>query len=125
MYIALAAFIALHGLAHMVGFAAPWGYMKNPPPLDSLFVNKLSLTSASMKILGIFWFAAAIVFVAAAVGLIRKEAWWTSVALVGCLLSIALSVAFLPYAKFGLLVDVALIAFLFVNRGSGWIRMPA
>ena len=116
MYIALAALIALHGLAHMVGFAAPYGYMKNPP---------LALTGSSAKILGIFWFIAAVVFVVAAIGLMRKASWWTPVTLVACLLSIALSTVALPYAKIGLFVDVALVAFLFVNRGSGWITTPA
>ena len=116
MYIALAALIALHGLAHMVGFAAPFGYMKNPPPI---------LTSSNAKILGIFWIAAAVIFVAGAIGLIRKEAWWTPVTLVGCVLSIALTAAFLPYAKIGLLVDVALVVFVFVNRGSSWITTTA
>jgi len=116
MYIALAALIALHGLAHMVGFAAPWGYMKNPPS---------DLTGPSARILGIFWLIAAFVFVVAAVGLVRRESWWTPVTLVACLLSIALSVASLPYAKIGLLVDVALVAFLFLNRGTGWITTAA
>lgn len=121
MYIALAALIALHGMAHMVGFAAPFGYMKNPPPMDSLFVNRLALSSGGMKVLGIFWFAAAVVFVVAAVGLVRRTAWWAPVTLVACLLSIALSVAFLPYAKIGLLVDLLLIAFLYVNRTQAWV----
>lgn len=121
MYIALAALIALHGMAHMVGFAAPFGYMKNPPPMDSLFVNRLAITNGGMKVLGIFWFAAAIVFVVAAVGLLRRTAWWAPVTLVACLLSIALSVSFLPYARIRLLVDVALIAFLYVNRSYSWV----
>ena len=116
MYIALAALLLLHGLAHMVGFAAPFGYMKNPPA---------SLVGSNAKIFGIFWLIAAIVFVVGAIGLIRREAWWTPVTLVACLLSIALTIAFLPYAKIGLLVDVAVIAFLYVNRGSGWITIPA
>jgi hypothetical protein len=90
--------------------------MKNPPTV---------LTGSNAKILGIFWFVAAIVFVVAAVGLIRKESWWTPVTLVACLLSIALTAAFLPYAKIGLLVDLALVAFLFVNRGTGWITTTA
>jgi len=121
MYIALAALIALHGMAHMVGFAAPFGYMKNPPPMDSLFVNRLAITNGGMKVLGIFWFAAAIIFVVAAVGLFRRTAWWAPVTLVACLLSIALSVSFLPYAKIGLLVDVALIAFLYLNHSQSWV----
>ena len=121
MYIVLAALIALHGLAHMVGFAAPFGYLKNPPPMDSLFVNRLAITDSGMKVLGIFWFVAAFVFVAAAVGLIRRDSWWAPLTLVACLLSLALTVAFLPYAKFGLLVDVALIAFLYLNRNQIWI----
>jgi len=121
MYIVVAALIMLHGLAHMVGFAAPWGYLKNPLPMDSLFVNRLAITNSGMKVLGIFWFIAAFIFVAAAVGVIRRESWWAPVTLVACLLSIALTFSFLPYAKFGLLFNVALLAFLYVNRGHGWI----
>ena len=121
MYIVVAALIMLHGLAHIVGFAAPWGYLKNPLPMDSLFVNRLAITNSGMKVLGIFWFIAAFIFVAAAVGVIRRESWWAPVTLVACLLSIALTFSFLPYAKFGLLFNVALLAFLYVNRGHGWI----
>ena len=121
MYIVVAALIMLHGLAHIVGFAAPWGYLKKPLPMDSLFVNRLAITNSGMKVLGIFWFIAAFIFVAAAVGVIRRESWWAPVTLVACLLSLALTFSFLPYAKFGLLFNVALLAFLYVNRGHGWI----
>ena len=121
MYIVLAVLIVLHGLAHMVGFAAPFGYLKNPPPMDSLFVNRLAITNSGMRVLGIFWLMTAFIFLAGAVGVIRRESWWAPVTLVACLLSLALTFSFLPYAKFGLLFNVALLAFLYVNRGHSWI----
>ena len=89
--------------------------------MDSLFVNRFAITNSGMKVLGIFWFIAAFIFVAAAVGVIRRESWWAPVTLVACLLSLALTFSFLPYAKFGLLFNVALLAFLYVNRGHSWI----
>ena len=121
MYIALAVLIALHGLAHMVGFAAPFGYLKNPPPIDSLFFSRVTLPAGAMKGLGILWLTAVVLFVVAAVGLIRRDGWWTSVTVAACLLSLVLTVAFLPYAKIGLAVNLALLAFLFLNRNSAWI----
>ena len=125
MYIALAALIALHGLAHMVGFAAPFGYLKNPPPIDSLFFGRITPPDAAMKAFGILWLATVILFVVAAVGIIRRESWWTPLTLAACVLSSALTIAFLPYAKIGLVVNVALLAFLYLNRSSSWIPGPA
>ena len=121
MYIALAALIALHGLAHMVGFAAPFGYLKDSPPLDSLFFNRVTLPDAAMKAIGILWLGTVILFVVAAVGIIRRESWWTTMTLAACVVSSVLTIAFLPYAKIGLAVNVALFAFLYLNRSTAWI----
>ena len=121
MYIALAALIALHGLAHMVGFAAPFGYLKNPPPMDSLFFSRITLPDGAMKAVGLLWLAAVVIFVVAAVGILRRQTWWTPLTLTATLLSLALTIAFLPYAKIGLVVNLALLAFLFLNRTASWI----
>lgn len=125
MYIALAVLIAIHGLAHMVGFAAPFGYLKTPPPLDSLFFGRIALSEAAMKALGILWLGAVILFVVAAVGIVRRASWWTPLTLAACLLSVALTMAFLPYAKIGFAVNVALLAFLYLNRNAAWIPASA
>ena len=120
MHIALAVFVAVHAFAHMVGFAAPFGYLKNPPP-DSALVQRLGLSGAGSKALGVLWLIAMLVFIVAAIGLYRRSEWWPRVMIGACILSVLLTATFLPYAKFGLAVDLALAAFVVANRNYGWL----
>jgi hypothetical protein len=120
MHIVLAVLVAVHALAHMVGFAAPFGYLKNPPP-DPALLQRMGLSAAGSKALGVLWLIAMMVFIVAAVGLFRRSDWWPRVMIGACLLSILLTATFLPYAKFGLAVDIALAAFVFANRSYGWV----
>jgi len=119
MLIVLATLVALHGLAHMVGFAAPFGYLKNPPPTP--LPEHLGLGAGAMKAVGIAWFIAMLVFVATAILMVRRDARWPAAMIAACALSILLTALFLPYAKIGLIVDVALIAFVIANRSYEWI----
>jgi hypothetical protein len=123
MSIILATLIAIHGLAHMVGFAAPFGYLKEPLP--EVLIQRLGLGTGGMKALGVVWLLTAMFFVVAAVGLIRRDAWWTTVALAGCAMSAVLTAMYLPYAKIGLVVDAVLIAFIIANRSHQWILPQA
>jgi hypothetical protein len=119
MYIALAVLMILHGMAHMVGFAAPFGYLKDPPPVNATLLSTIG--PGGMKALGILWFANAIIFVVAGIGLLRHSQWWTTATIAACVLSLVLTATFLPYAKIGLAVDVVLVTFLYLNRNAGWI----
>ena len=120
MLIVLALLVALHGLAHMVGFAAPFGYLKDPLP-PSPIIEHLGIGAPAMKALGVAWLVTMIVFVIASILLLRHSSRWPAVMLAGCVLSVFLTVIFLPYAKIGLVVDVALIAFVIANRSYEWI----
>lgn len=123
MYIVLAALMILHGMAHMVGFAAPFGYLKDPPPVNATLLNTIG--PGGMKALGVLWFANAVLFVIAGVGLLRHSPWWTTATITACVLSLILTGTFLPYARIGLAVDVALAGFLYLNRTAGWIPSTA
>jgi len=119
MLILLATLVGLHGLAHMVGFAAPFGYLKAPPPTP--LPEYLGLGPAAMKALGIAWLIAMLIFVAASILIVRRDPRWPTLIIAGCVLSVLLTALFLPYAKIGLVVDVALIAFVIANRSHEWL----
>jgi hypothetical protein len=106
-----------------VGFAAPFGYLKNPPPMSSTLLSTVG--PGGMKALGILWFVNAILFVAAGWGLLRHSPWWSQATIIACVLSLILTATFLPYAKIGLGVNLLLLAFMYLNSNAGWITSRA
>jgi hypothetical protein len=123
MYIALGLLMMLHGMAHMVGFAAPFGYLDNPPPVSSTLFSAIG--PGGMKALGILWLANAVLFIVAGFGLLRHSPWWSQATIIACVLSLILTASFLPYAKIGLGVNLLLLAFVYFNSNAGWITSRA
>jgi hypothetical protein len=93
--IALAVFILLHGLIHLLGPAKAFGWAD---------VSQLRAPIAPSA--GLFWLAAAVLLIAAAMGLVLRAPWWWYPALPGVLLSQGLIVAAWGDAKFGTLANV-------------------
>ena len=121
MLVALAVFLGLHGFAHLVGFATPWGLVKDAAPQTAILGGRLPLDQGMMRGLGILWLVAALLFMVSAVALLRHETWWEPFTLAVCVFSLLLSIAFSPQASIGIAINVLLIAFIAVNRSAGWV----
>jgi hypothetical protein len=125
MLVALAIFLALHGFAHLVGFATPWGLIKDAAPQTAILGGKIPLDHTAMRGLGMLWLITALLFMISAVALLRHETWWEPFTIAVAVLSLLLSIAFSPQASIGVAINVLLIAFIAVNRSAGWVAVPA
>lgn len=95
MRIALAVFILLHGLIHLLGPAKAFGW-----------VGVSQLRAPIPPAAGLLWLATALLLIAAATGLVLRTPWWWYPALPGVLLSQGLIVTAWGDARFGTLANV-------------------
>lgn len=110
----LALVLIAHGIGHITGVSAFWtklpmGFNQNP----WIFGAGGSLSSPIGRIFGVVWLAATAILIAAGVGLLTNQAWWTSAAVIGAIISL---VAIVPWwnsvtsgVKIGALLDVVIL----------------
>lgn len=106
----------LHGLIHLMGFAAIWQFgpsnaVSNVPALPP----HLAAGSPLVAGLGLLWLAATLIFLAAAAGLAMSSAWWRIAAAVASLLSLLLCIMWWNDARFGAVVDIAILVGLTIS----------
>jgi len=107
-----------HGIGHVMGFLASWtdlpmGFTKSP----WIFSRDIAIQSSVGRAFGILWLISMGAFIAAAIGLITGQPWWTTVAIIASVLSLS---AFIPWwntftpgsKQAAILVDVVVIAVL-------------
>ncbi len=93
LQITIAIFLAGHGIGHIMGFIETWtGWQPFADPSFNespwIFSNGIFIHSAVGKVFGLFWLAAMIGFFAAAIGLVAKQSWWSTVAIIASILSL-------------------------------------
>ena len=110
MYVVFALFLLLHGFAHLVGFAGPWGLATSQPPQTTLLAGRISMGATSMRIIGVIWLGGSLAFTLAAVGVLRHAAWWPSFTFGAAVASLLLCIISLPESKIGIPVNIAIIA---------------
>jgi 2-hydroxy-6-oxonona-2,4-dienedioate hydrolase len=116
MRIAFVLVLILHGVAHLVGFLGPWGLLPATPPSaapapspNALFGGRLTLGDTAARGFGVIWLVAALSFVIVAIGFWRRDSWSLPALVSASLASLALSAAWWPAARIGVLVNVAII----------------
>ncbi len=114
MLVIFAVALIVHGLIHLLGFAKAFGLADLP-----------QLTQPIPPIVGLFWLAAAILFVAAAVALsVWPRAWW-AIGAAAIVVSMAVIVPSWTDAKFGAIANlIALtgVVFGFLAQGPFSLR---
>ncbi len=95
MRIALAVFILLHGLIHLLGPTKAFGW-----------ADVSQLRAPISPAAGLLWLAAAVLLIAAATGLLLRAPWWWYPALPGVLLSQGLIVTAWGDGKFGTIANL-------------------
>ena len=95
MTVVFAAFLVIHGLIHVMGFAKAFGYADLP-----------GLTVPISRGLGVAWLIAASLFVAAAVLVLTRPRIWWMVAALAVVLSMAVIVPSWRDARYGALANL-------------------
>ena len=122
MRIALALIMALHGIAHLVGFAVNWRLVASEelPYKTTILFGKVDLGTTGIRAVGTAWLLLAILFVAAAVGAAVRPSWWIGLAMSVVVASLVLSLAALPDTRIGVFVNALLLVALAVGPRMGW-----
>lgn len=102
--------LVTHGLAHIFDLLAilkPVGERKGGKPRSSISMS--TLTTLRSRATALFWLAAAWTLTGSGVGLFLQKDWWSTVAVIGAMLSIT---AVVPWwnrtrrsARLGLIID--------------------
>jgi len=109
MYAAFAAFLLLHGFAHLVGFVGPWRLSNSVQPESTLLAGRISIEMSGMRALGMFWLGGALAFTVAAVGVLRHAPWWPAFTFGAAIGSLVLCVLSIPQSRIGIPINVAII----------------
>lgn len=122
--ILLALVLAMHGVAHLVGFSSAWR-LSAPASRQyrtTLLAGHVDVGEAGMRLLGFVWLATAILFWAAAIGALSATGWWVPLTLGAAFVSMVLSATEWPEAGLGILVNLAIVALIGFGQGGGWLR---
>ena len=116
MRLVLAALMALHGVAHLVGFAGAWQLApaKEIPYKTTIFAGHVQVGDTGIRVLGILWLFAALAFIVAAGGAVWSTQWWARAALAVTSVSLVMTIVEWPEARIGLIVNLAILATLFL-----------
>ena len=115
MRIVLALIMTLHGIAHLAGFAESFHLTAatDLPYKTTILGGRLDL-GGGIRVMGILWLALAAVFVVVAAGAALNATWWVYAAGVTAMISLVMSLLEMPQARIGVLVNLAILAVLFV-----------
>lgn len=107
LVIVLAVLVGIHGLIHLMGFAAYWPIAKinELPYKTSLLAGRLEIGAAGMRIYSLLWLLVTLFFIIAAVALALEKPIWAPLMLGGALLSIVVCILDWEAAFRGALID--------------------
>ena len=115
MRLLLAAFLLAHGVAHIVGFLGAWA-----PTRTTIVGNRVDLGTSWIKLVGLMWLLGAIAFGVAALGTMANATWWPALTMGLAGGSLTLCLLQLPETKFGVALNIVLIAALIGGQRIGW-----
>jgi hypothetical protein len=109
--IAMAGFVVLHGLIHLIGFRvyAQGVDMQEMSYKTTLLNGSLDLGQQGTRLFGLLWLLPTAGFALAGIGLFMGTSWWQPVMIASALISLALTSLDWGYAFRGTLIDAAIL----------------
>jgi hypothetical protein len=116
-------FLVLHGLVHLLWFGATWRFItvEGLPYSTKVLADRIDAGDAGIRVVGLGWLTATLVWVAAGIGLIILAPWWQAVAVAAALFSSVWCILGLTVAKYGLLINLVILVLLFLNGRFYWL----
>lgn len=102
-----------HGLIHSIGFFSEWN-LGRPSFLRSNMLIPLNDTGA--RIAGVMWLIAGLLWIAIGILYFLKKQFYWKAALVALAISQLLIIIYWPYAQFGTIMNVMVLAVIMVNN---------
>jgi hypothetical protein len=118
MRFAFAFFVLIHGIAHLPGFVVPWrlASLSEMPYKTTLLNGAVDAGPVGARVVGLLWLLAGLGCVATAVAALRGIPGWPAFALGVLGLSLVLCVLNWPDSSMGLVINLGLLAILFLAR---------
>lgn len=112
----LAILMAVHGVAHGVGFVVTWRLteFQDMPHDTTLLSGTIDVGEMGIRVVGVLWLIAGLAFLAAGVAALLNVSWWPTLTVAAAICSLPLSIAGWPESRIGVVVNgllLALIAF--------------
>lgn len=108
---AVSLFVALHGIAHLVGFVGSWPLAELPdmPYKTTLLAGHWEVGPRGMEVVALLWLVGALTFVISAGGLLLRTNWWRPFMLGTILFSSAIIALDWPYGIIGAEINAMLL----------------
>ena len=122
MRAALAVLMLFHGIAHLVGFAVPWGLSKPPGGTyrTTILAGRVDLGRAGIRAYGLLWLLLGAAFVTCAVGALTHQHWWIHWTPWVAGASLLLSTLSWPESRIGVVVNLAILVWFHAVGVYGW-----
>ena len=119
----IAAFLSIHGIAHLVGFVVPWkiAQLEEMPYSTTILSTKIDLGDTGIKIFGVFWLILALAFFLSIYFIFSHNPLWFVFTICASLFSIIFCILGLPDAKIGVFANILILLGLFVLQWFDWI----
>lgn len=123
MRFALAILMALHGVAHLVGFAVPWRLVENEdmPRGTTLLAGLVDVGEEGIRMVGLLWLALAVAFFAASFATWTARPSWVSLTVAVAGTSLLFSAVGWPAARIGVFVNAAILLLVGAGLRLGWV----
>lgn len=124
MRIVLAVLMALHGVAHLVGFVVPLRLAAAPAGVaykTTVLAGRLDLGDAGIRAVGVLWLLLAVAFSVAAAGAVMSRSSWVPTAIGVAVASLVLSLVAWADSRIGVPVNLVIMAALMLGPRHGWL----
>lgn len=123
MKIIFAVFLMLHGFAHSVGFIVFWriSEFEGIEYKTTILNGKVDIADTGIRIFGIIWLLLTLVYILNGIAVIMNLPLWESMALYVSVTSLVFCIIGWPDSKIGVIVNVLILIFLFLNKRYGII----
>lgn len=113
MKYAIAALLAGHGVAHLVGFLVSWRLMEAPemPYRTTILQGAIDLADGGIRVYGVIWLMLALGFGASALMVVAGSDIWQRLALALAAASLVMCALGWPETRIGLAVNLGILAF--------------
>ena len=122
MRVALAGFLVLHGIAHLVGFVVPWRILQaeEMPYSTTLLAGRIEVGDLGAKIVGLVWLGLAVAFLVGAGFVWVQRQGWSNFVVFAAAASLLFSILGLPAARLGIPINIALIGLMLGGSALNW-----
>ena len=116
-------FFICHGIVFPIWGGVYWKLytIEDLPYTTKVLWNRVDVGAVGIRIVGVLWLLSGLVWIIAGIGLVLLAPWWSAVTIAAALFSSIVCILGLPDGKWGLLINLAILALIYVNGRFAWV----